>query len=80
MDFNRVGCLPKIINLSRLNDGVGIEAIPQQHNARRHDSSTTKHPKISASDEREVDLICVAAWKISFLYVKDNSPLLSYKS
>ena len=38
MGFNRVGCLPKIINMSRLDDGVGIEAIFRQHKAKWHDS------------------------------------------
>ena len=45
--FNRVGCLPKIVNLSRLDDGVGIVAIFQQHNTKWHDSvdcnSTSQH-------------------------------------
>ena len=39
MGFNRVGCCsPKIINLSRLADGIGIEAIFRQHKAKWHDS------------------------------------------
>ena len=36
--FKTVGCLPKIINLSWLNDGVGTEAIFRQHKAKWHDS------------------------------------------
>ena len=38
MGSNRVGCLPKIINLSRLDDGVGIEAIFRQHKAKWYHS------------------------------------------
>ena len=36
--FDKVGCLPKTINLSRLDDGVGIEATFRQHQAKWHDS------------------------------------------
>ena len=38
MGFNRVGCLPEIITLSWLDDGVGTEAIFRQHKAKWHDS------------------------------------------
>ena len=36
--FDKVGCLPKTINLSRLDDGVGIETTFRQHQAKCHDS------------------------------------------
>ena len=36
--FGKVGCLPKAINLSRLDDGVGIETTFRQHQAKCHDS------------------------------------------
>ena len=34
--FDKVGCLPKTINLSRLDDCVGIEATFRQHQAKWH--------------------------------------------
>ena len=36
--FDKVGCLPKTINLSRLDDGVGIEVTFRQHQAKWHAS------------------------------------------
>ena len=36
--FDKVGCLPMTINLSRSDDGVGIEATFRQHQAKWHDS------------------------------------------
>ena len=36
--FDKVGCLPKTINLSRLDGGVGIETTFRQHQAKCHDS------------------------------------------
>ncbi|KAG0727809.1 hypothetical protein GWK47_033858 [Chionoecetes opilio] len=36
--FDRIGCLPTSINLSRLDDGNGIEETLQRHNAKWHDS------------------------------------------
>ena len=47
MGYNRVGCLPKTINLSRLDDGVGIEAIFRQHKAKWHDSCKLQFNKIT---------------------------------
>ena len=38
MGVNRFGYLPKIIILSRVDDGVGTEAIFRQHKAKWHDS------------------------------------------
>ena len=38
MGFSRIGCLPKTVDLSRLDDGDGIEATLQQHKAKWHDS------------------------------------------
>ena len=35
--FSRIGCLPRTINLSRFDDGEGIEATLQQHKAKWHD-------------------------------------------
>ena len=37
-DNIKVGCLPKTINLSRLDDGVGIVATFRQHQTKWHDS------------------------------------------
>ena len=39
--FDQVGCLPKTINLSMLDDGVGIEATFRQHQPKWHDLSIT---------------------------------------
>ena len=36
--FSRIGCLPRTMDLSRLDDGEGIEATLQQHKAKWHDS------------------------------------------
>ena len=36
--FNAAGCLPRTINLSRFNDGEGIEATLRKHKAKWHDS------------------------------------------
>ncbi|KAG0715880.1 hypothetical protein GWK47_010917 [Chionoecetes opilio] len=36
--FDRIGCLPTSINLSRLDDGNGIEETLQRHKAKWHDS------------------------------------------
>ncbi len=36
MDFSRIGCLPKTMDLSRLDDGNGIEPALQQHKAKWH--------------------------------------------
>ena len=38
MGFSRIGCLLKTIDLSRLEDGDGIEATLQQNKAKWHDS------------------------------------------
>ncbi len=43
MDFSRTGCLPKTMDLSRLDDGNGIEAAFIQHKAKWHDSCTQLH-------------------------------------
>ena len=43
--FEKIGCLPKTINLSRLNEGEGIEASFQQHKAKWHDSCRLKFNK-----------------------------------
>ena len=36
--FSRIGCLSKTIDLSRLDNGDGIEATLQQHKAKWHDT------------------------------------------
>jgi len=36
--FDRIGCLPASINLSRLDDGDGIDATLERHKAKWHDS------------------------------------------
>ncbi len=36
--FHKVGCLSMTINLSKLDDGVGLEATFRQHQAKWHDS------------------------------------------
>ena len=43
--FDKIGCLPKTINLSRLNGREGIEASFQQHKAKWHDSCRLKFNK-----------------------------------
>ena len=43
--FNKIGCLPKTINLARLDDGEGIEATMQKHKAQWHDSSRLAYNK-----------------------------------
>ena len=43
--FEKSGCLRKTINLSRLNEGEGIEASFQQHKAKWHDSCRLKFNK-----------------------------------
>ena len=36
--FSTIGCLPRTMDLSRLDDGEGTEATMQQHKAKWHDS------------------------------------------
>ena len=43
--FNDIGCLPKTIQLSRLDDGDGIEVTLQNHMAKWHDSCRLKFNK-----------------------------------
>ena len=43
--IEKIGCLPKTINLSRLNEGERIEASFQQHKAKWHDSCRLKFNK-----------------------------------
>ena len=53
--FDKIGCLPKTINLSRLNGGEGIEASFQQHKAKWHDSCRLKFnkPKRQRAEKRK---------------------------
>ena len=51
MGFSKVGCLPKIINLSRLDDGVGIEAIFRKLKAKWHDSCKLQFNKTTQRAE-----------------------------
>ena len=37
-NFSAIGCLPKTLSLSRLDDGDDIEATPKLHKAKWHDS------------------------------------------
>ena len=37
--FNAAGCLPRAINLSKIDDGKGIEATLRKYKATWHDSS-----------------------------------------
>ena len=43
--FEKLGCLLRTINLSRLNEGEGIEASFQHHKAKRHDTCRRKFNK-----------------------------------
>ena len=43
--FGIIGCLPNTMNLSRLDDGEGIEATLKQHKARWHDSCRLRYNK-----------------------------------
>ena len=43
--FNTIGCLPNTLNLSRLDDGEGIEATLKQHKARWHGSCRLQYNK-----------------------------------
>jgi hypothetical protein len=45
MGFNSIGCLPRTLNLSRLDDGDGIEATLRQHKAKWHDSCRLEYNK-----------------------------------
>ena len=43
--FEKLGCLPRTINLSRLDEGEGIEASFQHHKAKWHDTCRLKFNK-----------------------------------
>lgn len=43
--FNKIGCLPKTIDLSKLDDGEGIQATFEQHRARWHDACRLAYNK-----------------------------------
>ena len=43
--FKKLGCLPRTINLSRLDEGEGIEASFQHHKAKWHDTCRLKFNK-----------------------------------
>lgn len=45
MGFSAIGCLPKTLNLSRLDDGEGVEATLKKHKARWHDSCRLRYNK-----------------------------------
>ncbi len=42
MGFNKINCLPRSLNLSRLDDGEGIEATLKHHKAKWHNSCRFK--------------------------------------
>ena len=54
MGFNRVGCLPRIIILSRLDDDVGTEAIFRQHKAKSRNGTTLCKLQFNKSREEEI--------------------------
>ena len=43
--FRRIGCLPKTLYLTRLDDGYEIEATLQQHKAKWHDACRHRYNK-----------------------------------
>ena len=43
--FDRIDCLPKTINLSRLDEGEGIESSFRCHNERWHDTCRLQYNK-----------------------------------
>lgn len=43
--FSNIGCLPKTIDLSKLDDGEGIQATFEHHRARWHDSCRLHYNK-----------------------------------
>lgn len=43
--FNKIGCLPRTLNLSRLDEGEGIEAAFRLHSAKWHDSCRLQYNK-----------------------------------
>ena len=45
LDFSKIGCLPRSLNLSRLDDGEGIEATLKQNKAKWHDSCRLRYNK-----------------------------------
>lgn len=45
LGFSKIDCLPRSLNLSRLDDGEGIEATLMQHRAKWHDSCRLKYNK-----------------------------------
>ena len=45
LTFSQIGCLPKSLHLSRLDDGEGIPSTFQSHKAKWHDSCRLKYNK-----------------------------------
>ena len=43
--FSKIGCLPKTIDLSKLDDGEGIQTTFEHHKARWHDSCRLEYNK-----------------------------------
>ena len=45
LDFSKIGCLPRSLNLLRLDDVEGIEATLKQNKAKWHDSCRLRYNK-----------------------------------
>ena len=54
--FSRIGCLPRTINISRIDNGEGIEATLNQHNAKFHDSCRLLYnkTKLQRAEKRKI--------------------------
>ena len=77
MDFSRTGCLPKTMDLSRFDDGNGIEAAFVQHKAKWHDSCRLKYNKTGRDQlktwEVFVRSLLVKSWERQVLHMKHAS-------
>jgi hypothetical protein len=54
--FSQIGCLPKSIDLSRLDDGEGIQSTFQNHKAKWYDSCKLKYNNCIAKDTEKEDV------------------------
>lgn len=57
MRFSNAGCLPRTINLARLDDAGGVEATLVRHKARFHESCRLKFnkTKLQRAEKRKIE-------------------------
>lgn len=72
VEFSNAGYLPKTINLSRLDDGGGVEATLVQHKARFHESCRLKYNKTELERARKRNIEPVDKSIVSAKFTRQN--------